>query len=36
MPKPEPGVLVWQTSSGRTCTINPTEYPVQRELRHRS
>jgi hypothetical protein len=26
--QPEPGVLVWQTPSGRTCTITPTEYPV--------
>jgi hypothetical protein len=24
----EPGVLVWQTPSGRTYTITPTEYPV--------
>ena len=26
--QPEPGVLVWQTPSGRTYTITPTEYPV--------
>ena len=26
--QPEPGVLVWQTPSGHTYTITPTEYPA--------
>jgi hypothetical protein len=26
--QPEPGVLVWQTPSGRTYTVTPAEYPV--------
>ena len=26
--QPEPGVLVQHTSSGRTCTVTPTVYPV--------
>jgi len=26
--QPDPGVLVWQTPSGRAYTITPTEYPV--------
>ena len=26
--QPDPGVLVWQTPSGRTYTTAPTEYPV--------
>jgi hypothetical protein len=26
--QPEPGVLVWRTPSGRTCTVTPTEYPA--------
>jgi len=24
--QPEPGVLIWRTPAGRTCTTGPTQY----------